>query len=79
MTKSCDCRFCNYADKSDEYTKENQIYCPVIKSNIDFDKCVECGTQCEDRDTNQDWINIERALKVGREYARTGDVRVFLR
>ena len=74
----CDCRLCHYADKGDQYTKNGQIYCPVKKSCIDFELCTECGTECDDIDINPELLKVDRLLRQGNEYARTGDASVFL-
>lgn len=72
----CDCRLCYHRVFNPGM---NSIHCPVKKIDIALDRCTECGTECEDRDINQDWLNIDRAMRIGREYERTGDIRVFLR
>ena len=76
-----DCRFCYHALRHSvdgiEIDDTKELYCPVKKCHVDYDHSAECGTECEDRDTNQDWVNIDHAFKVGREYTRTGDRRVF--
>lgn len=75
------CCFCYHALRHStdgiivDDTKE--LYCPVKKCHIDYQNTVECGTECEDREINPDWVKIDHALKVGREYQRTGNVRVF--
>lgn len=77
------CCFCYHAQRKSgngiEIDDSRELYCPVKKCYVDYDRSVECGTECEDRDTNQDWVNIDHALKVGREYQRTGNWKVFLR
>ena len=75
----CDCRLCYHADKSPEYIKNDQIYCPVKRSKIDFELCTECGTECEDIDINPELLKVDQLLRTGNEYQRTGDVRVFMR
>lgn len=72
----CDCRLCNHKT----YTEDGSaIFCPMRKITVDFKQCIECGTECEDRDINPDWLAIDRALRQGREYQRTGDIRAFMR
>ena len=76
------CCFCYHAQRDSKNgivvddTKE--LYCPVKKCFVDYEHSVECGTECEDNETNQDWLNIDRALRVGRQYVKTGNKRVFL-
>jgi len=76
------CCFCYHAQRDSKNdivvddTKE--LYCPVKKCHIVYTNTVECGTDCEDNETNQDWLNIDKALRIGREYQRTGNIRVFL-
>ena len=74
-----DCRLCYHADKSEQYTKNDQIYCPVKKSCIDFGLCTDCGTECEDCDINPDLLKVDRLLRQGKEYQRTGDIGAFFR
>jgi hypothetical protein len=78
----CNCCFCYHAQRKSgdgiEIDDTKELYCPVKKCHIDYDHSVQCGTECEDREINPNWVAISHALKVGREYQRTGNIRVFL-
>ena len=57
-----DCCFCRHAQRTSgnavavDDTKE--LYCPVKQCFVDYDRSVETGTECEDRDTLHDdtWV-----------------------
>ena len=78
-----DCRFCNHAQRETKngiaVDSAKMLYCPVKKCYVDYECAIEAGTECEDRDTNRDWVAIDHAITQGREYQRTGDVRVLCR
>jgi len=74
-----DCRLCHYADKSDQFISQGHIFCPVKKCFIDFELATECGTECEDIDINPELLKVDRLLRIGKEYQRTGEVSVFTR
>ena len=59
------------------WTPENRLYCPIKKCHIDLDLSVECANECEDLEINKDWLNIHRAVQIGKKYEKTGDMRVF--
>lgn len=77
-----DCRFCNHAKRETEngivVDSAKELYCPVKKCFVDYEHAIEAGIECEDRETNLNWVAIDHALNVGKEYQKTGNARVFL-
>ena len=77
------CCFCRKAQRHTEngiaVDSAKELYCPVKKCHIGYGHTVKAGTECEDRDTNRDWVIMDHAHKVGQEYQRTGNRRVFLK